>query len=290
MSGKRSEWVDVALDDELKATLAIDATLAMERRGSRWQAVRRHEGMEHLLVATLSLAGVALLGWPAQPMLVFLVLSVWAGVAFDVARWLASPGAVEDCLHYDMRDGRFWSAVDAWRAGATSFRDRPETGNESSPLMHLLVAVMLAIGFSVALTIDLVRAADVNLALMFASRPDMVALMLLSLGIQYGVRIADFRRRPRTPEEIVSMNFNPMGEAALFMLMLVLWMTFGTVYLQLAGLFGLDDSRDALVTLFVIAAYLIMFWRGVGELREVGRVRDRIDWLERTLRERPATH
>lgn len=111
----------------------------------------------------------------------------------------------------------------------------------------------------------------------------MLLLMGLSLSVQYGLRIADFRRPPSTPEEIAAMSFMPFAEAAVFMLMLMLWMVSGTLYLQLADILGLASPRTALITLFVVCAYAVMLMRGLGEIREVRDVRRRIAWLRDTL-------
>lgn len=276
--GSRHERIEIAVDDALKHEIEADAPLALERRGHRWQAVRLRTGMEHLFVALLSLTGVFVLGWPVEPMLVFLVLSLWAGLAFDVARWLSSPGTVEDHLHYERLDDRFWQGVAAWKSNAPSF-SMPAEEREDGAALHLLIAVFCAIGFTVALTIDLGRAADVNLMMLMASRPDMLLLMGLSLSVQYGLRIADFRRPLSTPEEIAAMSFMPFAEAAVFMLMLMLWMVSGTLYLQLADILGLASPRTALITLFVVCAYAVMLMRGLGEIREVRDVRRRIAWL-----------
>lgn len=276
--GGRHERIEIAVDDALKHELEMDAPLALERRGRRWQAVRLRTGIEHLLVALLSLTGVFVLGWPVESMLVFLVLSLWAGLAFDVARWLSSPGTVEDHLHYDRLDDRFWRGVDAWKSKAPSF-SMPAHEREDGAALHLLIAVFCAIGFTIALTIDLSRAADVNLMILMASRPDMLLLMGLSLCVQYGLRLADFRRPPSTPEDVAAMSFMPFAEAAVFMLMFILWMVSGTLYLQLADIFGLAAPRTTLITLFVVCAYVILLVRGVAEIREVIEVRRRTAWL-----------
>lgn len=282
MSDEKLNWVEIEVDDELKHELEMDAPLVFERHGARWQVVQIHQGIEHVAVSLVSLFGVMVLAWPAQPMLVFLVLSMWAGVAFDAARWYLSPGAVEDALHYLETDSRFWRSVEAWQRGEASFSMR-EPGDMGAPGIHVLIAVICAIGFTIALTIDLGRAADTNLALLFMSRPDMLALMLLTLLCQYGMRIADFRGRPQTSEEINALNFNPQVEIAIFALMFVLWMVFGLVYVQVMPSFGREPSRETLVTLFVVAAYLIMLWRGVGEIRAVGKIRRQIAWLQKKL-------
>lgn len=280
--GSRHERIEIAVDDTLKHEIEADAPLVLARRGQRWQAVRLRTGIEHLFVALLSLAGVFVLGWPAEPMLVFVVLSLWAGLAFDVARWLGSPGTVEDHLHYERVDERFWRGVDAWRSNAPSF-SMPAQEREDGAALHLLIAVFCAIGFTVAMTIDLGRAADVNLMMLMASRPDMLLLMGLSLCVQYGLRIADFRRPPSTPEDIAAMSFMPFAEAAVFMLMFIFWMASGTLYVQVADILGLSSPRTSLITLFVVCAYVVMLMRGLGEIREVRDARRRIAWLHDTL-------
>ncbi len=75
------------------------------------------------------------------------------------------------------------------------------------------------------------------------------------------------------------MSFMPFAEAAVFLL----WMVSGTLYLQLADIFGLASPRTARITLFVVCAHLNLLVRGVAEIHEVIEVRRRTSWLRDAL-------
>ncbi|MFN3985415.1 MAG: hypothetical protein ACK4KV_07990 [Rhodocyclaceae bacterium] len=279
---KHVNWVTVAVDDALREEVAIDASLALERRGPLWQRTRLRQGFEHLVAGGLSLLGLFVFGWPAEPVLMFVVASVWAGLLFDAARLVSAPKAVHEHAHYQEIDDRFWRGVAAWRSGAKDFRI-PDEQHNMSPALQVLVALLGALFMSAYLSIELHRLTGQDLVQRLLTRPDGLLVLMLTLVVQYGLAFRAFRGQPRSAVEVSAMSFMPVAEAVVFLVMFFIWMIASALYMDFATLFGLTPSADLVPVIFASCVAIVLLLRGLGEIREVLDQRRTEAWLRGQL-------
>jgi len=271
----------VRIEDQHEAFLRQEGPAVLARYDEAWFRARRRHGLEHFVCGVVPLVGLLLCGWPAQPMAVFMLFALLAGLAADAVKLAVAPDLVHRACAGQAHDAELWGIADALRAGQAEMH-----ATDQQPPLSLTGQLGMAAFFAVSLCGSVIWSVreHTGIALLERAldRPDMLLGMGVMLLAQLAMTAVDTRRALHEEPIAGELRFEPMLEAILYFIILFLWMVIGGIVLKLGALDG-SASDEALVATLVVIGNAVLVWRGIGEIRDAHNRLQAAEWLRMAL-------
>lgn len=275
MSTPRDDIGASAMNDAEQAFLLREGPDALARQRESHIAAGRRRGRERIINSTIALLGLGVLGWPAAPMALFVLLGLVAAWLADVVKLGVAHQHVVDGEDLRLADAEVWVLV-AGNGAAGARRQRVRL----APWAQLAIAGWLLAGLAFTVVYETQRLDGVDLLALSLAHPDMLAVLAATLLWQLGATAYGTHRQLRTDEPI---GFEPLLDAVCYGAIVFLWMVCGSIAVELAAVLRGAAPAALGMTVLVVVTHLVLAWRGVGELAAAADARRRSERLGRLL-------
>ncbi len=275
MSTPRDDIGATAVSEAEQAFLLREGPDALARQSASSIAAGRRRGRERIINSAIALLGLGVLGWPAAPMALFVLLGLAAAWLADLVKLGVAHQHVVDGEDLRLADAEVWVLV-AGNGAAGARRRRMRL----APWAQLAVAGWLLAGLAFTVVYETRRLDGVDLLALSLAHPDMLAVLAATLLWQLGATAHGTHRQLRSDEPI---HFEPLLDAVCYGAIVFLWMVCGSIAVELAAVLRGAAPAALGMTVLVVVTHLVLGWRGVGELTAAADARRRSERLGRLL-------
>lgn len=275
MSTPRDDIGATAVNDAEQAFLLREGPAALARQSAAHIAAGRRRGRERIINSGIALLGLGVLGWPAAPMALFVLLGLAAAWLADVVKLGVARQHVVDGEDLRLADAEVWVLV-AGNGAAGARRQRMRL----APWAQLAIAGWLLAGLAFTVVYETRRLDGIDLLALSLAHPDMLAVLAATLLWQLATTAYGTHRQLRTDEAIC---FEPLLDAVCYGAVVFLWMVCGSIAVELAAVLRGAAPAALGMTVLVVVTHLVLGWRGLGELTAAADARRRSERLARLL-------
>ncbi|MEQ9059501.1 MAG: hypothetical protein RLW61_08775 [Gammaproteobacteria bacterium] len=249
----------------------------LARHDEAWFRAQRTAALERSATALVALAGLLLLGWPAAPLAVLLLVGQGAVLVRDaVCLWLHGD-AIRAARNERRHEAEVEAALRELVAGATPAQIRSDAALPG-PMLEFAMAAWLYGCMVASVVWEIREQTGVSLVQTAMQAPDMLVVMALTLAWQVASVVPRAGAAAREVED-----YAPLLDAVVWFLALFFWVVVGGICAALAELPEFEALAGQGITVLVIAGHGVFFLRGVLELRALAARRHELAAARRWL-------
>lgn len=275
MSTSRDDLAATTLDDAQHAFLLREGPDALARHGESVIAAEQRRGRDRVIGSTIALFGLAVLGWPAAPLALFVLLGLVAVWLADVVKLCVAHQHVVDGEQARLADAEVWVLVADGSARGASRRRL-----YLAPWAQLALAGWLLAGLAYTVIYEAQRLDGIDLVTLAVAHPDMLAVLGATLVWQLGTTAYAAHRQLRAEQAVC---FEPLLDAVCHAAIVFLWMVCGSIAVELAAVLRGTAPPALGMAVLVVSTHLVLVWRGLGELATAAAARRRAERLGQVL-------